>query len=190
MEWKRFPVTKFEYRVLKNRPYDPPSPISSEEEARIVDAAASGDSSVAGAYAVEPNPSLLEALGFKGEHVTMMLCALPGPGAHLQCRSYAWFNQRVFILDRNAPDAETIHDWHTPRPMNTLLGPEDGVTLNNTAVYVLNGRILSDHTRGNRVMIDPDWTPGDGKAGYRIIAACDEGDDNFHDSCLEFTWQS
>ena len=73
--------------------------------------------------------------------------------------------------------------------MNTALGPEEGATLDRAAVYIVSGRMLSDHTRGNRVMIDQDWSPGEGRAGYRIIAACDEGEDNFHDACFEVTWQ-
>ncbi|MEM7224467.1 MAG: hypothetical protein AAF495_15925 [Pseudomonadota bacterium] len=190
MEWRRFPVTAFDHRVLKKRPYAQPTPISGEEEARIVEAAAGGDASVAGGYAVTPNGALLEALDFRGAHQDMVLCALPGPGAQLLGRSYAWFNQRAFILDRNASDAETLFNWRTPRPMNTLLGPETGVTLDRAVIYILSGRMLSDHTRGNRVMIDQDWSPGEGRAGFRVITACDEGEDNFHDSCFELSWQT
>ena len=190
MAWKRFPVPEFEYRSLKARPYSAPGPISAEEAARVVEGLAAGDRSLAGAYAVTPDPALLERLDFRGDFQTMVLCALPGSGAHLLGRSYAWFNQRAFIVDRNAADAEVLYNWRTPRPMNTRFGPEDGVTLETAPVYVLSGRIVADHTRGNRVMIDSDWAPGEGCEGFRILAACNEGADDFHDSCFEFSWQA
>jgi hypothetical protein len=194
MAWIRFPVPEFDSAALKKRAYDPSAPISGAEEARIVKAATAGDASVAGGYAVEPDAALLKRLNFKGEYRTMILCALPGPGAHLLARSYAWFNQRAFVLDRNAADAETLYCWHTPRPMNTRFGPETGITLDRAVVYILSGRILSDHTQGNRVMIDRDWSPGGGRAGFRIAAACDEGGGedgaDFRNSCFELSWDA
>ena len=72
--------------------------------------------------------------------------------------------------------------------MNTSLGPKEGVTLEHQVVYLLSGRIVSDYTRGNRIMLDHAWTPPAGRAGFRVIAACDEGEDDFHESCFEFSW--
>jgi len=195
MAWIRFPVPAFDSGPLKKMAYEPPAPISGAEAARIVKAAEAGDSSVAGGYAVEPDAALLEKLDFRGDYRTMILCALPGPGARLLGRSYAWFNQRAFILDRNAADAEILYNWRTPRPMNTRFGPETGVILDRATICILSGRILADHTRGNRVMIDHDWSPGDGLAGFRIAAACDEGGgkeggDDFRNACFELSWQT
>ena len=190
MAWKRFPVPAFDHGALKKMTYDPPSTVEGSEASRIVDAASSGDESVAGGYAVMADPALLESLSFKGDHRDMILCALPKAGTHLLARSYAWYNQRAFLLGSNEAGAETIHSWRTPRPMNTRFGPEEGVTLDRNAVFILSGRILSDHTRGNRVMIDNDWTPGEGRQGFRVIAACDEGENDFHDACFEFSWQA
>ncbi len=188
MGWKRFPVPAFDHRPLKGLDYTPPEVISKEEEARIVAAANAGDASVAGAYGVEPNPALLEKLSFRGDNRQMILCALPGPGAHLLGRSLAWFNQRAYLLDKNAADAEVLEKWRTPRTHNTRLGPEDGVTLDRSVIYILSGRILEDCDYGNRLMIDADWSPGDGKAGYRIVAGCDKGGNDFHDSCFMLSW--
>ncbi len=190
MAWRRFPVPEFDHRSLKGMTYIPPAPISKDEEARIVAAAIGGDASVAGAYAVAPDPALLERLSFGGDYRQMILCALPGPGAHLVARSMAWFNQRAHVLDRNAADAETLYVWRTPRTHNTRLGPDDGVTLDRAVVYLLSGRILEDCDRGNRLMIDSNWRPGAGKAGYRILAGCDKGGDNFHDSCFMLSWEA
>lgn len=190
MAWKRFPVPEFDYMPLKGMAYVPPAVISADEASKVIEAAAGGDAAAAGGYGVEPDEALLERLSFRGDIRTMVLCALPAAGAHLLGRSYAWFNQRAFILSGNGPDAEVLHEWKTPRPMNTRFGPEEGVTLEASHVYLLSGRIVSDYTRGNRVMVDKDWSPGDGRAGFRIVAACNEGEDNFHDTCLQFTWQA
>lgn len=188
MAWKRFPVPTFDHRSLKGMAYDPPAPISNAEATRVVEAAATGDRSVAGGYAVEADAALLERLDVRGDHRHMILCALPGPGAQLLGRSYAWFNQRAFILDRNAEDAEVLYCWRTPRPNNTRFGPETGVILDRAAIYILSGRIISEHTRGNRVMVDSTWTPGAGREGFRIVAASDEDSNDFHDSCFELSW--
>ena len=91
-------------------------------------------------------------------------------------------------MDKNAVDAEVLEKWRTPRTHNTRLGPEDGVTLDRTVVYILSGRILEDCDYGNRLMIDTDWSPGQGKAGYRIVAGCDKGGNDFHDSCFMLSW--
>ena len=74
------------------------------------------------------------------------------------------------------------------RTHNTRLGPEDGVMLDRPVVYILSGRILEDCDYGNRLMIDTGWSPGEGQAGYRILAGCDKGGDNFHDSCFMLSW--
>lgn len=188
MAWKRFPVPQFDHRSLKGLTYSPPTTISKEEEARIVKGAADGDASVAGAYGVEPDAALLEKLAFRGDVQQMVLCALPTLETTLLGRSMAWFNQRAYILDANTPDAAVLHKWRTPRTHNTRLGPEDGVMLDRPFVYLLSGRILEDHDRGNRLMVDADWSPGEGRGGYRVVGGCDKGGDDFHDSCFMFTW--
>ena len=63
---------------------------------------------MAGGYAVEPDGALLESLSFGGEAPQMILCAVPGQNGHVLARSWAWFNQRAYLLDRNAPDAEVL----------------------------------------------------------------------------------
>ena len=188
MAWKRFPVPTFDYAPLKGRAYERPATISSGEAQKIVAGAANGQADLAGGYFVEPDPALLGTLDYRGEFQDMAMCVLPDVGAKLVGNSYAWFNQRAFILDANSQDANTVFNWRTPRPMNTLLGPEEGVVLEHRIVFLLSGRIVSDYTRGNRVMIDDAWTPPEGRAGFRVIAACDDGEDNFHESCFEFSW--
>lgn len=187
MAWKRFPVPEFDYRPLKGRNFDPPDTISKAEEDRIVAAAEAGDISVAGAYAVEPDQDLLDRLKFAGKNRQMFLCVLPN-GGHLMGRSMAWFNQRAKFLDKNSADGELLFEWSTPRTHNTRLGPEAGVDLERSHIYLLSGRILEDEDHGNLVMVDDQWTPGDNLDGYRVIAACDKDSKDFHDSCFMFSW--
>lgn len=188
MGWLRFPVPEFDHRALKGLEFSPPPVLSREDEQKLLAACEAGDASVAGAYGVEPDAALLERLSLRGDHRQMMLCALPSRNATLVGRSMAWFNQRAHVLDRNHPDAKILHQWRTPRTHNTRLGPEDGVTIEMPVVYLLSGRILEDHDRGNRMMIDPNWQPPNGHAGYRVICGCDKGGDTFHDSCFMFSW--
>ena len=187
MTWKRFPVPEFDYRPLKGLSYVPPAPIPAAEAARVAAAAEAGDGAVTGGYAVEPNSELLESLAFEGDHRIMILCALPGDAGHLTARSMAWFNQRALVFADNAPGAEVLFDWRTPRTHNTRLGPLDGVPLGRKAVYLLSGRIVEGGLRGNRVMLDADWDAGTGRTGFRVLAGCDKGEDNFHDSYFELS---
>ena len=187
MAWKRFPVPEFDYGPLKGLDFVQPEPVSAEEETRIVAAAQSGDASVVGAYAVSPNPGLIDKLAFEGDYKQMILCVLPQNGAHVLGRSMAWFNQRVHILNENSADAEPVLTWKTPRTHNTRLGPEDGVDLDLPYFYLLSGRITTESSIGNRVMIDDDWSPESGQ-GYRVICASDNGEPNFHDSCIMVSW--
>ena len=188
MEWKRFPIPEFDHRVLMGLTYEPPSPISADKAQEIASAAANGDASVAGGYIVEPDSALLERLNFRGEHSVIVLCAIPGADAHLLGRSRAWFNQNVTVLDGNHADATTLYDWHTPRTFNTILGPENGVSLEPGAVWILAGRVLGDHIRANKVMFDANWSSEDGRKGFRVITASDAEPSQFHDSCFELTW--
>lgn len=164
--------------------FEPPAPISAEQEREIVNAATAGDPSAVGTYAVAPNEALLERLSFEGDNRQMTLCVPPAGRAHLLGRSMAWYNQRAHVLDRNAPDAEPVTTWSTPRTHNTRLGPEDGIDIELPFFYLLSGRITEDSSIGNRVMIDPSWKPETGGWGCRILCACDKGAPNFHDSCF------
>ncbi len=188
MAWKRFPVPEFDHRSLKGRNYSPPQILSKDEEDQIKSTALSGDETVAGAYAVEPDEALLDKLSFGGDYRQMIMCVLPSAGGHLLARSMAWFNQRVYILDGNNTHATVLYDWRTPRTHNTRLGPEEGIKVDQTVLYLLSGRILEGGHRGNRLMIDTDWSPSNGGNGYMVMAGCDKGGDNFHDSCFMLSW--
>ena len=188
MAWKRFPVPEFDHRSLRNLTYKAPETISKKQEEELLVNSRTGDNSHSGAYAVMPDTELLNRLNFRGDMQQMILCIIPSEGGNLLGRSMAWFNQRAYILDANSADAKIIYEWRTPRTHNTRLGPEDGIQLNYTALYLLSARILEDENRGNRVMIDHDWKPQNGSQGYRIIAGSDKDKTNFHDSCFTFTW--
>ncbi len=188
MDWKRFPVPEFDCSALKGLTFEPPDPISQTQALATAAQAASTDASLAGGYVVEPDTALLERLNFSGEHAVIVLCALPGSGAHLLARSRAWFNQQAFILDGNTVDAQILHDWRTPRTFNNRFGPDDGLELSCTSIWILTGRVTADHTHANRVMIDTGWIPDNNRKGFRVIAAGDTEQGRFHDSCFELAW--
>ncbi len=188
MEWRRFPVPEFDCKALRGLTYVPPGMIAAEEARAIAAAAADADDSAAGAYAVEPDPALLERLNFRGEHALIVLCAMPRRGAHLLARSRAWFNQRAFVLDDNTAQAAILYEWKTPRTFSTCLGPEHGVALERAAIWILTGRVIAEHTHANRVMFDTAWAPGNNRQGFRVIAASDVEAGQFHESCFELTW--
>ena len=189
--WKRFPVPEFDRDAFKDMEYQPPAVVAAADAEDLIAKLRAGDDSVCGGYAVMPDDALFGRLAVEGEQRHAIMCLLPDKPVHLLGRSWGWRIQRALVIDSLDPaSTDVLHEWRTPRPMNTRFGPEEGVTLETSHVYILSGRIVSDYTRGNRVMIDNDWSPGNGSAGFRVIAACNEGADDFHDSCFQFSWQA
>ncbi|GAB4292208.1 MAG: hypothetical protein Kow0058_10860 [Roseovarius sp.] len=198
MGWQRFPVPHFDYRALKGLEHVAPQPVSAQREQELLEAARAGDPAALGAHAVQADARLLQRLSVSGEATQLILCVLPPAGGHVLGRSMAWYNQRAFFLDSNAPEADPFMTWRTPRTHNTRLGPEEGVDLARSHFYLLSGRITEGGTIGNRVMIDADWRPDadagaqqgeqGARGGCRILCACDRGEPNFHDSCFMISW--
>ena len=188
MQWERFQVPEFDYSALRNMVYEPRELLSSREACDIASRHTQGEAAAYGAYLCEPGPALVERFNFQGQHATAILCILPKSGARLLARSRAWFRQRLIILDDNGADGNVLHEWKTPRPFNTRLGPDDGVVLEHPVIWILSGRILDDQTRANRVMADALWKPDGERAGFRIVAANDTEKHQFHECCIEVSW--
>ena len=187
--WKRFPVPEFDRDAFKDMAYEAPPILSAAEAADLITKRDAGDASVYGAYAVIPDDALFDRFTIQGEHRHAIMCLLPDEPVHLLGRSWGWHIQRALILDSlDADSAEVTFEWRTPRPMNTRLGPEDGVTTNGGVAYVMTGNRYADHWIANRSIIQNDWEPGDGKSGFRLLAATDDELDDFHDCYLAFAW--
>jgi hypothetical protein len=100
-------------------------------------------------------------------------------------RSYAWPIQRAWIVDSLDPAGfDVIADWRTPRPMNTRLGPEDGITHSGGAVYLVTARGHGDHWIGNRTIVDG----GAAGNGFQVLSSANEDSRDFHDCNHSFTW--
>ncbi len=189
--WKRFPVPEFNHDEFKDMSYTPPAIISQAEASNLITKCQSADEMVYGGYAVMPDDALFDKYAFKGEHRHAILCLLPNKPVQILGRSYAWPIQRALVLNAIDPEtSEIIHDWKTPRPMNTRLGPEDGATWEGGPVYILTGHKYSDHWISNRSIIQGDWNPWDGDNGFRILSSSDDELDDFHDCYLSFRWSA
>lgn len=178
--WKRFPVPEFEHDQFKDMAYAPPQ-MCSPEEAR-----AQGQ---LGGYATMPGADLLERFQIKGEHAHAVACVLPDKPTHLLGRSWAWKIQRALVLDSlQAASARVLHDWKTPRPMNTRLGPDDGVTLPGGIVFVITACRFADHWLGNRSIIQNNAPASAGRKGFRILGSSEPDFSDFHHTYLAFDW--
>ena len=74
--------------------------------------------------------------------------------------------------------------------MNLRLGPDEGLTHGGGILYTLCGQGYGDHWLGNRTILDNDWSPGNGREGFRILAAGVDDSQDFHDCYLSFTWNA
>ena len=185
---KRFPVPKFDYEDLKSLDWQAPSPIAAADAARLIDSAAQGDASSYGAYPMAVDDDVFDALDVRGDHRHAALCLLPAGGATMTGRSHAWKIQRLVALQ--APphaDAPLLIEWKTPRPMNTRLGPENGVAAPAQALCLVAGNRYSDYWIGNRLMVDNDWRPPSG-SGFRVMWSDSDDRDDFHADVVTFAW--
>ena len=124
----RFPVPEFDYEELKGRDYHEPVTVDAAEANRLAAAAAAGDTAVFGAYPVAASDAFFDVLDVRDGHRTAVLCLLPASGVTMMGRSHAWRRQRVAVVDGVPGDSPSLlAEWKTPRPMNTRLGPQNGV---------------------------------------------------------------
>lgn len=190
--WKRFPVPVFEHEVFKDMAYTAPAALSLQDaDALAASLRGGGKSDVGGAHFVMPSEALFDRFQIKGEHRHAVMCLLPARSTHVLGRSWAWKIQRALVLDSlDAGAAKVLYDWKTPRPMNTRLGPEDGVELTQDICYVITGNKFADHWLGNRSIIENNWESGHGRKGFRILGGSEPNMDDFHHTCLVFDWQA
>ena len=189
MPYIRFPIPEFDFEPLKNMEWSPPAPISQTEEQELLKALAAGDTSVCGAHAVTMPSQFLERFRLRGQSHPAILCLLPKAGARMIGRSHAWFINRALVVDSLDPaNAKVIVDWTTPRPMNTRLGPDDGIPVAG-AVYAICARRYSDYWTTNRTIIDSNWKGPPGTQGFSILSSCEEEVNDFHHANLRFQWQ-
>lgn len=185
---KRFPIPEFNRAEFKNRDWMPPALLDAAARDKFAAAHAVGDPSAVGCRAVQVSQGFCERFLLRGEHVHALMCALPAGGAHLLGHSYAWYIQRALLVtDLDPAKAQVLYDWTTPRPMNTRLGPDNGVDLAGGIVYALTARRYADHWIVNRTLVE--GKPGEpGGNGFRILSATDDLNNDFHACNLSFNW--
>ncbi len=186
--FKRFPVPEFDHVALKNMSWTPPEYLEPAEVQRLVSARLKGDTEALGAYPVMLDDSLFERLRIRGEHPPAVQCLLPARST-VMGRSNAGPVQQAGIVSSPQPQSlDIIAQWKTPRPMNTRLGPEDGIELAEKVVYALSGHRYGDHWIGNRSIIQSDWRGAGAANGFAILSASADDANNFHDCNLYFSW--
>ena len=185
---KRFPIPEFDHDELKSLDWTAPELLDGAAAARIIEAAGGGDTSVYGAYPVAASDAFLEALSVRGEHRHVVLCVMPAAGVRMLGRSYAWKIQRAMAAPGvDAPSTELLVDWKTPRPMNTRLGPGDGIVSPAAAMYLGLVHRYSDYWVANRTIADNEWSGASGN-GFRVLSCDNDEFDDFHSAVVSFEW--
>ena len=183
---KRFPVPEFDRDHYKNMEWKPPKLLTAEEHRSLLERARKGDAAVIGTYAVHADESFYDKFRIKGDHRHAILCITPPGRINLVGRSWAWYIQRALIVDSLDPAKATVlHDWTTPRPMNTRLGPENGVEVEGGVLYVIFGHRYSDYWISNRTLQD---SRAKTAKGFSVVSNSDEANNDFHACNLSFSW--
>jgi hypothetical protein len=182
---KRFPIPAFDYEKFKNMDWAPPKLFSRSEQEQVIAAARSAGSDGFGAHAVAADPGFYERFKLRGPHQHAVMCVLPKVDVKLVGRSHAWAIQQALVVDSLDPDrSKVLFEWKTPRPMNTRLGPDNGVTLQGDVVYVVCSHRYADYWVVNRTLIDHSGA----QPGFGIISAYDDAINDFHACNLSFSW--
>ena len=190
MPYLRFPIPEFEYNALRNMDWSPPNILSQVEIDRLVTAHGQGSSGIFGCYSIMPDQEFFDRFDLRGQHRHCILCLLPPSGVRMTGRSHAWFVNRALIVDSLDPSRlRVVADWKTTRPMNTRLGPDDGIEVGGSLYAVCSHR-NADYWLVNRTLIDNEHEGVSGSVGARILSSSEDGTNNFHHANLTFEWNA
>jgi len=184
---KRFPIPPFAYEQFKNMDWQEPQYRDAKDQARLLDAAQSGDSAAFGGYAVRASPAFYDRFKLKGDHQHAVMCLLPTREVKMIGRSHAWAIQQALVVDSlDAERAKVICEWKTPRPMNTRLGPDNGLVLSGGVFYVICSHKYADYWIVNRTLLDNKGFSGE--SGFGVLSASDDDINDFHACNVWFHW--
>lgn len=184
---KRFPIPAFEYAQYKNMDWAEPKFVSKEEQTDLIRAAYSGAAAAFGCHPVQAGPAFYDRFKLRGRHAHALMCLLPAKEIRLLGRSHAWSIQQALVVDSlDPPGSNVVYEWKTPRPMNTRLGPDAGVTFAGKPLYVVCSHRYSDYWIVNRTRVD-ETNPG-GQKGFTVLSASDDDINDFHACNLTFSW--
>lgn len=184
---KRFPVPDFDRDQYKNRSWVSPSFASEAQRAKVAQAGLAGQPQAFAAYAVGICEEFAKKFDLTGPHLHALMCVLPSGPVHVVGRSWAWPIQRALVVDSlEASATHSLIDWTTPRPMNTRLGPQDGIEISGGVVYAIFATRDGQHWVGNRTLSQvPSASSG---GGLELMSACSDQTNDFHACNLEFRW--
>jgi hypothetical protein len=184
---KRFPIPAFDYQRFKNMDWAPPKYLSPDEQRQKIGTAKSGPDNGFGGYPVQADGKFYERFKLRGEHQHAVMCLLPARDVRLVGRSHAWAIQRALVVDSlDADRAKVLYEWTTPRPMNTRLGPDGGVTFTGDVVYVVCSHRYADYWIVNRTLVDDQTSMVE--PGFGVISAYEDSINDFHACNLSFSW--
>jgi len=185
---KRFPIPAFSCEQYKNMEWAAPELLPAQEQARRIAAAKAGGAEAFGCHAVDAPEAFYDRFKLRGAHRHVRMCLLPAREVTVVGRSHAWAIQRALLVDSlDAAGCSVLHEWTTPRPMNTRLGPDHGVTLPGGVVYAVCSHGYGDHWIVNRTLAAP--AAGAEGHGYDLLSASDDDVNDFHACNLAFRWR-
>ncbi len=191
MPFLRFPVPEYDYTALKTLSWTAPAFLSAEDIASRISDGEAGSVNAFGCSAIKADGELFEKFDIRGEHCHAVMCITPVVDVQILGRSYAWWNQRVLILDSIDPsNVNVLFDWRTPRPMNTRLGPENGATTSGGTYYVISCHMFDDYWIANRTITDNELKQDSTTSGFRVLGASKDDANEFCECCLSFTWKN
>jgi hypothetical protein len=185
---KRFPIPPFAYEHYKNMEWTVPQYRGAKDQARLLDAALSGDRNAYGAYPVQADAAFYDRFRLQGEQRHAVMCVLPAGEVSIVGRSHAWAIQQALIVDSlDASRAKVLFEWNTPRPMNTRLGPDNGVVSPGGVLYVICSHRYADYWIVNRTLVEDRGFAGE--SGFGVLSASDDTINDFHACNVWFHWQ-
>jgi hypothetical protein len=182
---KRFPIPAFDYERFKNMDWREPICVDPSQQAKLLEAAV--DRGAFGAFPVQADTAFYDRFSLRGAHQHALMCLLPQHEVNVIGRSHAWAIQQALIVDSlDAGRAKVVYEWKTPRPMNTRLGPDNGVTVQGGLLYVICSHRYSDYWLVNRTLVDTNGFAGE--PGFGVISASDDEINDFHACNVWFDW--
>ena len=182
---KRFPIPVFDHEQYKNLEWSAPVLLGGDDQARLKRAAAAGDASAFGSYPIAAAADFYERFKLRGPNLHVRMCLLPAAEVTLVGRSHAWAIQGALLVESIDPArAQVLHEWRTPRPMNTRLGPDDGVTIALRELYVVCSHRYADYWVVNRTAA----VPAPDARGFDVLSASVDDANDFHACNLSFRW--
>lgn len=187
---KRFPVPEFERLQYKNLSWSAPTLLDDAARIRRIGHHGPGTKDGLGAVPVAVGDEFCTKFELEGPQRHAVMCLTPARSVSLVGRSYAWTIQRALVVTSlEVRDARVLADWITPRPMNTRLGPEQGVVIPGGEFYIVCAHRHGDHWIFNRTVIQT-APEAAGQSGFYVASSTEDHNNDFHACNVAVAWGS